>query len=136
MTAAIPVTTRRLGPSGSRKNANIALEQTRAVIARISKEPFLKCIRVQPHLRMPNHTPSPTISTKCRPSAERFSLRVQHQPNEGARLWRLAGIEQAGAEDTAEQYQLQRHEAGEQQPGAEQLRRGNAAPQPRQHGKR
>src|SRR3954470_22041207 len=54
MTAAIPVTTRRFGPSGSRKNANIILEHTTAVIARISKELFLKltCMRVSPRLRM------------------------------------------------------------------------------------
>ena len=38
MTAAIPVTTRRFGPSGSWKNANIILEHATAVIARISKE--------------------------------------------------------------------------------------------------
>jgi hypothetical protein len=50
MTAAIPVTTRRFGPSGSWKNANIILEHTTAVIARISKELFLKltCMRVWP----------------------------------------------------------------------------------------
>src|SRR4029077_39024 len=54
MTAAIPVTTRRFGPSGSWKNANIILEHTTAVIARISKELFLKltCMRVWPRLRM------------------------------------------------------------------------------------
>src|SRR5262249_27418473 len=44
MTAAIPVTTRRFGPSGSWKNANIILEHTTAVIARISKEK-LTCMR-------------------------------------------------------------------------------------------
>ena len=44
MTAAIPVTTKRFGPSGSWKNANIILEHATAVIARISKELFLKLI--------------------------------------------------------------------------------------------
>src|SRR3977135_3169703 len=54
MTAAIPVTTRRFGPSGSWKNANIILEHATAVIARISKELFLKliCMRVWRRLRM------------------------------------------------------------------------------------
>jgi hypothetical protein len=38
--AAIPVTTRRFGPSGSLKNKNSTLEQMIAVIARISSEIF------------------------------------------------------------------------------------------------
>src|SRR4029077_9318596 len=64
MTAAIPVTTRRFGPSGSWKNANITLEHATAVIARISKELFLKlkCIRVWPHLRLMKSYPGRDIA--------------------------------------------------------------------------
>jgi len=38
--AAIPITTRRFGPSGSLKNKNIILEHTIDVIPRISNEIF------------------------------------------------------------------------------------------------
>jgi hypothetical protein len=40
--AAIPVTTRRFGPSGSLKSKNNVLEHTRDVIARISKDDFFE----------------------------------------------------------------------------------------------
>lgn len=40
MTTAITITTRRLGPSVSLKNKNIALEHTMAVIPKISNEIF------------------------------------------------------------------------------------------------
>lgn len=44
MIVAIPITTRRFGPSGSLKNTNIARENIRAVTPRMSSEVFFDAV--------------------------------------------------------------------------------------------
>lgn len=43
-TAANPITISKFGPSGSLKNANIALEHTTEVKAKINSAPFFICL--------------------------------------------------------------------------------------------